>query len=166
MNSVIYPKDVFHTTSCNARALQRIRLLQDPQRTAHQVQAARDVRLHGAALGQVLAETARAVERLLDRGDDVDLGAGVEPRPLLGEAPLGRHAGDFVGVDLAVDKVALIARRGVRDVCAKDDVVKGSRGPVRGARRGLPAGGADGREKVDGFGAALLVEDEDARASA
>lgn len=54
-------------------------------------------------------------------------------------------------------RTSLVARRRVGDVRAEHDPVEG--GPVRSLR-----GGVELLEEVDGFGPALLVEDEDSGA--
>lgn len=135
---------------------QGIRLFQYSQRTPDEMQTTRHIHLH-LARPQPMTHGPRILKRLLDGRQNNHLTGGIDGRPFLGEAALHRHALHLLGVDAVVDKVALVARLGERDVCAKDGVVKG----------GLFGGGAGGSlldrvEEVNGFGAALLVEDDDA----
>lgn len=125
------------------------------------MQTPRNIRLNRLALRQPLRHAASVVQGVLDGRQDDDLGPGVDRGPLVGKVALNGELVDFRGVDGVVDKVALVARLGVRNVCAEDDVVKGrSVGVLVGALERL----ADGLEEVDCFDAALLVEDHDSGA--
>lgn len=90
----------------------------------------------------------RVVEGLVNRRHHHDTRLGVETGPLVRKALLYYHVLNLGRVILMVHKVSLVACRCVCDVCTEEDVGEWRVG-----------GFVDGFEKVDGFGAALLVED-------
>ena len=77
--------------------------------------------LHGVAL---LGDSETALVAL----EAVRLDLGVKLLPLLCEAVLLGQALNFLGIDLVVDKIALVPRLCVGDVCAEDDAIKGGGG--------------------------------------
>lgn len=92
------------------------------------MQTPRDVSLHAPPVLESLAQAASKFQCFLNGRNDTNISVGVQLCPFLSETTLSCHALDLLGVDLVVDEVSLVARFGVGDIGAKDDIVKGFRG--------------------------------------
>src|SRR6478752_5531326 len=88
------------------------------------MQASRDKGLHRLSLWEILSKMSGVVNGLFDCGHDFYCGRGIKGHPLIRKPLLNSHLINLSRVELTVDKVTLVARCCIGDVCAEDDMVK------------------------------------------